>query len=74
MTDGAAWTWQLEGPDGEPVPTGLRPEAAASRYDAESWLGEHWRELAAQGATSARLLRDGASVAVTELRAFRWPA
>ncbi len=31
----------------------------ASQFDAEQWLGEHWRELAAQDVAVARLLHEG---------------
>lgn len=40
---------------GEPVPFG-------SQGDAETWLGEHWRVLAAAGAESATLLDDAREV------------
>lgn len=40
-----SWTWRLEQPDG----TGMSsPESPphANQSDAESWLGEYWRDLA----------------------------
>jgi hypothetical protein len=75
MTAGRAqWTWQfldgagavLEGGGDAPVPP------APSRYDAEQWLGESWRDLAADGAVRAILLCDGVAVGPgVELRAYR---
>lgn len=54
---GQAWTWQLL--DG----SGRRHDAAVptmpSRFDAELWLGEQWRALAADGAVRAFLVRNG---------------
>jgi hypothetical protein len=42
-----AWTWRYEGPDGAPVqPEGVpEPETFPSQADAESFIGEGWREL-----------------------------
>jgi hypothetical protein len=53
-----SWSWRLEAADtadgaatpAEPVPT------HANQADAETWLGEHWRELAEQGVTHVTLL------------------
>ncbi|MFN2536825.1 MAG: hypothetical protein ABR549_01565 [Mycobacteriales bacterium] len=55
------WTWRYEGPDGSPVEAG--PEAPVqpdfpTQSDAESWVGEVWRELLAAG-ISAVSLYDG---------------
>ncbi len=33
--------------------------AFTNRFDAEAWLGEHWRRLAAQGVAAAQLLQQG---------------
>ncbi|HEY8533419.1 MAG TPA: hypothetical protein VIL44_06035 [Micromonospora sp.] len=51
------WSWRYEGPDGQPVdgPT----ETFASQADAETWIGQTWRQLAAAGVTSVVLLEDG---------------
>ncbi|MGI8667790.1 MAG: hypothetical protein ACR2N4_17480 [Jatrophihabitans sp.] len=49
-----AWTWHYE-PEG----TGAEPASSfASQSDAESWLGEAWRELAAAGVAGVSLRRD----------------
>ncbi|WP_017600050.1 hypothetical protein [Nocardiopsis lucentensis] len=54
-----AWTWRYIGADeGEPQGTDLPEEAFTSRGDAESWLGEHWRELAEVGVERVALMDD----------------
>jgi hypothetical protein len=51
-----AWTWRFEDAESQPVDgTG---EAFSSQSDAESWLGQTWRELTAAGATTAVLSED----------------
>jgi hypothetical protein len=50
------WSWRYEGVDGQPV-TGPA-EAFSSQADAESWIGQAWRELAAAGVTSVTLVED----------------
>jgi hypothetical protein len=47
------WEWRLEGgqPPASPVFT--------TQYDAEQWVGESWRALAAQGVTRVTLLHQG---------------
>jgi len=52
-----AWTWRYEGPDGRPVnPAGFPVEAFPSQADAESFIGETWRELLAAGVHQVTLL------------------
>ncbi|SHG58169.1 hypothetical protein SAMN05443575_2306 [Jatrophihabitans endophyticus] len=42
-----SFTWRLEQPDGTEVTAGAPSQPAhANQSDAESWLGENWRELA----------------------------
>ena len=55
-----AWTWRYEGADGGEV-TGEAPrgEAFPTQSDAETWLGENWRELLSAGVEQVTLL-DGA--------------
>jgi hypothetical protein len=53
-----SWTWLLETRESEPVATEVEIPAFPSQSDAESWLGEVWRELAAAGAAQATLLED----------------
>jgi hypothetical protein len=52
------WEWVLDDARGRPVTRVVSP-VFTTQYDAEQWLGEHWRELAAAGAVAARLLHDG---------------
>ncbi len=50
-----AWTWRYEDGSGQQVDA---PEPGAgfpSRADAESWLGEEWRELVEAGVDQVRL-------------------
>ena len=52
------WTWRLEQADGgtvEPADAPA-PQRHASQADAESWLGEHWRELREAGVAQVTLL------------------
>jgi hypothetical protein len=54
------WTWRFEAADGsvpaEPVP----PRGGfGSQADAESWVGESWKDLLAHGVDGVTLLRDG---------------
>ncbi|SCL16498.1 hypothetical protein GA0070616_1031 [Micromonospora nigra] len=51
-----AWSWRYEGVDGEPVEGPA--ESFSSQADAESWIGQTWRELAASGVTSVALVED----------------
>ncbi|GAB3657038.1 hypothetical protein [Glycomyces tarimensis] len=54
------WTWQIEDADGTTLDT---PDTdLGSQGDAESWLGERWRDFVAEGATVAVLLEDGRPV------------
>ncbi|MDO8145230.1 MULTISPECIES: hypothetical protein [Isoptericola] len=62
------WEWALDDDTGAPLTAPLSP-AFTTQYDAEEWLGEHWRTLAETGAARARLLHDGAQATPTvELR------
>lgn len=54
-----AWSWRYEGPDGAAV---VGPaETFGSQADAESWIGQTWRQLAESGVTSVVLV-DGERV------------
>jgi hypothetical protein len=50
------WTWRYEDADGTAV-TGPE-ETFTSQADAESWLGQTWRELLSAGAATASLVED----------------
>jgi hypothetical protein len=49
-----AWTWRYEDADGRSV-DGPR-EAFPSQSDAESWLGQDWRDLLTAGVVTASLV------------------
>ena len=55
------WTWRYERADGEPVnPIDVPPaETFPTQSDAESWLGEEWRDLLDAGVDTVFLLEDG---------------
>jgi hypothetical protein len=50
-----AWTWRLESEDGSVLDSVPSP-SHANQSDAESWLGEQWRELAEAGVARVTLL------------------
>lgn len=58
MSAEAAWAWVLLGAGGGVLDQPISP-AFANRFDAELWLGEHWRHLAEQGVAAVRLLDHG---------------
>lgn len=51
------WTWRIEGTGAEPNDASVldSPEFS-SQSDAETWIGEVWRDLVAVGATRVTLL------------------
>ncbi len=49
------WWWRPETSDGEVV-DGVATERFPSQADAESWVGEAWQDLAAQGVDRVVLL------------------
>ena len=51
-----AWAWRYEGPNGQTEAGGSEP--FPSQADAESWLGQCWRDLVAKGVVTAVLLED----------------
>lgn len=51
-----AWTWRYEDAQGGPVDG--PNEAFASQSDAESWIGQKWRELSAHGVIRVALYED----------------
>jgi hypothetical protein len=50
------WSWRYEGADGQEV--NGPAETFGSQADAESWIGQTWRDLAAAGVTSVSLIDD----------------
>ncbi|MFF3868495.1 hypothetical protein [Micromonospora sp. NPDC001898] len=51
-----AWSWRYEGANGEAAEGST--ETFGNQADAESWIGQAWRELAASGVTSVVLVED----------------
>ena len=52
-----SWSWRYENGEGQPVAG--PDEAFTSQADAESWIGQTWRELLAAGSATAILVEDG---------------
>jgi hypothetical protein len=50
------WSWRYENVDGQPV-TGPG-ETFSSQADAESWIGQAWRELQRTGVAQVVLVED----------------
>jgi hypothetical protein len=55
------WVWHLLDTEERVLRTPPSP-AFTTRFDAEAWLGEHWRELAGQGVAAVRLTDGGSAV------------
>lgn len=49
-----AWAWRYEGANGHDGGS----ESFPNQSDAESWLGQSWRELVASGIVAAVLMED----------------
>lgn len=56
-----SWSWRLESADGTTI-TGPASPVHPNQSDAESWLGEQWRELADAGVARVTLLDSGTEV------------
>ncbi|MFJ8930152.1 MULTISPECIES: hypothetical protein [unclassified Streptomyces] len=54
----AAWTWRFEKSDGTEVSPAVQPEEFTTQGDAESWIGEYWKQLADGGADQVTLSED----------------
>jgi hypothetical protein len=53
------WTWRYEKTDGAAVSTtGVQEAIFPNQGDAESWLGENWRELLDNGVDQVSLFDD----------------
>ena len=54
------YSWRYEGVDGSTLSSPDLPDTTfPSQADAETWVGESWRELLASGVEQVSLLRDG---------------
>jgi len=56
-----AWTWRYEDSNGAAVDSVAAPtgEPFPTQSDAETWLGENWRELLSTGVEQVSLLEAG---------------
>ncbi|MBV6696153.1 hypothetical protein [Kitasatospora aureofaciens] len=52
------WTWRYERADGTEPTTSVGQEEFAGQGDAETWIGETWKQLAEDGVDTAVLLED----------------
>ncbi|NMO53054.1 hypothetical protein HH310_17890 [Actinoplanes sp. TBRC 11911] len=50
------WSWRYENADGRPVAGPA--ETFSSQADAESWIGQEWRQLAESGVATVVLVED----------------
>ncbi|WP_229073846.1 hypothetical protein [Actinoplanes sp. DH11] len=50
------WSWRYEDVDGKPVEGPA--ESFSSQADAESWIGQEWRQLQGAGVTTVVLVED----------------
>lgn len=50
------WSWRYADAEGQPAQGPA--ETFGTQADAESWIGQAWRELAAAGVASVELLED----------------
>ncbi len=56
---GETWTWRYEDSSGAEVrPDGAPDARFPSQAEAESWVGESWRELLDAGVDAVTLLRE----------------
>jgi hypothetical protein len=57
-----AWTWRYEKADGTETAPPVEPGEFTTQGDAESWLGEVWKDLLAGGVDQVTLSEDGTEV------------
>ncbi|GGT63979.1 MULTISPECIES: hypothetical protein [Streptomyces] len=57
-----AWTWRFEKSDGTEVQPAVVPEEFPTQGDAESWIGEYWKDLLEGGADQVVLSEDGTKI------------
>jgi hypothetical protein len=57
------WTWRYENADGRLVDRPELPQQSfPTQADAESWIGETWRDLVAAGVDQVTLVEDDTEV------------
>jgi hypothetical protein len=52
------WEWRFDDASGSTLERPVSP-VFTTQFDAEQWLGEHWRSLAEQGVHAVALVHDG---------------
>ncbi|GAA2042777.1 hypothetical protein N0X72_06765 [Streptomyces carpaticus] len=57
-----AWVWRFEKADGSVAVTDSDPGDFGTQGDAESWIGEIWKDLLDEGVDQVTLLEDGSKV------------
>ncbi|WP_030206385.1 hypothetical protein [Streptomyces sp. NRRL S-87] len=57
-----AWIWRFEAADGTETAPAVEPEEFTTQGDAESWIGEVWKELLEGGAAQVRLFEDSTEI------------
>ena len=58
-----AWSWRCETVTGDPIePAEVDLPSFSAQGDAESWLGESWRELAEAGVGAVTLVEGARAV------------
>jgi hypothetical protein len=55
----STYSWRFEAADASTMHLPGAPAPFPSQADAESWVGESWRGLLAEGVEQVSLLRDG---------------
>ncbi|AWZ05024.1 MULTISPECIES: hypothetical protein [unclassified Streptomyces] len=53
-----AWTWRFETADGSETGPSVVPEEFTTQGDAESWIGEYWKDLLEGGTEKVKLSDD----------------
>ncbi|PWK71104.1 hypothetical protein BCL76_104210 [Streptomyces sp. CG 926] len=56
------WTWRFEKADGSETAPAVEPEEFGLQADAESWIGEVWKELLDGGAERVTLFEDDTEI------------
>ncbi|MEU9256029.1 hypothetical protein AB0D66_29865 [Streptomyces sp. NPDC048270] len=54
-----AWTWRFETAEGTEASPAVEPEEFTTQGDAESWIGEVWKELLEGGVEQVKLSDEG---------------
>ncbi|AEW93667.1 MULTISPECIES: hypothetical protein [Streptomycetaceae] len=57
-----AWTWRFEKSDGTRTAPAVDQEEFTTQGDAESWLGENWKDLLDAGVDQVTLFEDATEI------------